>query len=109
MIGDPGAETGRVLAFLGEDFEPGCLDISSLEWRQNSSFGEAASEIVSTSVGRWRGSLDPKEVAAIEERCADLMALFDYDRTIDAAAQTGKTGLLGQIKHAMGFDKQGAN
>lgn len=81
FVGNPSAELKRVLEFLGEPFEPECLDIADLDWRQNSSFGDESSVISSSSVGRWRAHLSANALVAIEEACGDLMFLFDYERS----------------------------
>jgi hypothetical protein len=78
FIADPQQELSRVLAFLGEDAVPGLLDLSSVDWEQNSSFGDRGREISASSVGRWRHLLREEDVQAIEQQAAPMMNRFGY-------------------------------
>lgn len=78
FVAHPEKELKRVLDFLGEQDAAGILDLSSVDWEQNSSFGDRGRVISGSSVGRWHRLLDREQLREIEKHAAPMMARFGY-------------------------------
>ncbi len=92
LVTDPGTELRRVCAFLDEHYDPAMLTggpaapaaaPSSLHddrldaWRRDH-LDRARGPVNAASVGSWRETLTPTEVALIEAGCAEVMAEAGY-------------------------------
>lgn len=82
LVEDPEAVLRRVCAFLGESFDPAMLEfharaVPGYQAREEAWKGGTRRPIDASSIGRWKKSLNEREVAAVEravgaERLADM-------------------------------------
>ncbi|MEM0982795.1 MAG: sulfotransferase [Planctomycetota bacterium] len=61
----PRQEIGYTLSFLGEQFEPACIDPSAAQRAQNSSFGRLSDGFDTSSIGRFESTLSTQDIETI--------------------------------------------
>lgn len=76
LVADPEGGVRRICAFVGCEFEPTMLTISS----NNSSETVTQSGIFASSVGRWRTGLTPSEAVIAQKICGREMERLGYAR-----------------------------
>ncbi len=84
LVGQPQATLERVCVFLGMDFEPGMLDYhrsSEAERgaRLSASWKNTASPPQKSRAGRYRQTLSPELIAAVEEAAGPVMWELGYE------------------------------
>jgi Sulfotransferase family len=84
VVSGPEQTMREVCDFIGEAFAPEMLSLQGApEFSgrgSNSSYGERApGAITTTSVGRFRNVLSPRQVAFVQRLAGDLMARFGYE------------------------------
>lgn len=73
IVAAPEPAVRALCAWLGIEFEPQMLEIPVV----NSSYADSAGP---EAVDRWRAKLPPRELAAVERCCGDLMEQLGYSR-----------------------------
>lgn len=85
LVRTPEAVCSGICEFLGIPFEPALLDFDHVEreWKPTNP-GEGAKRhyqgFEQQRVDKWKKHMQPAEVKLIEDRCAEGMALFGYER-----------------------------
>ena len=73
---DPRDSFGKILAFLGLDWEPAMEEA----FRGNNTFAShGTSDSLAASEGRWRQELSAEDIAVIEQHCGEVMAAYGYN------------------------------
>lgn len=110
LVRDPEGELRKLCAFLDEAFEPAMLTDRSRDtvpqpaathemsdtWREwsNSHNARTFEPVSNDSLDVWRGELSARDVALIEDRCANGMAAAGYARIQSLLRRrTGRLGL----------------
>ncbi len=89
LVADPEPVLRRVLAFLGEDWDPAVLEHhrSDVTLPEREPSSEAVSKPVNTwAVERWRTELDDDTIRAIEDAYGDLLDDHGYERVFAPGA-----------------------
>ncbi len=92
LVRDPEGELRRIMAFLGEDYEPAQLEFhrTDEDWRTDDrNLTQLRRPISPDSIGRWKEGLSAHEVKLIESAVGELMEEEGYarawpDRGLDA-------------------------
>ena len=84
VVSAPEETTREVCAFIGEPFAPEMLSMRGApelsDRGSNSSYGQRPpGTITTTSVGRYREVLSPRQVAYVQRLAGDLMEQFGYE------------------------------
>ena len=74
LVTEPERTVKNICAMIGEDFEPGMLEIEG----HNSSSAAAATGIFSCSVNRWKTELSPEEIAIGQAIAGRLLTRLGY-------------------------------
>jgi hypothetical protein len=75
LVRDPEAAISGVCRTIGENFEPGMLNVEF----SNSSHGMQTRGIYGDSVGRWRSGLPKEDIRIAQTNCRSEMALRGYE------------------------------
>jgi len=83
LIRQPVDELQRLMAFIGEKFEPGMLDFSKLGhhypgWEWGSRDVVRQPQITDRSIERWKKQLSSEQVAEIETAIGDRLKYYGY-------------------------------
>jgi hypothetical protein len=78
VVADAEGNAHALCNFLGLDFWPGMTNLSEDGWTGNSGYAHAGRDVYVDSLERWRVSLGPDIVAAVDYLCAPEMRLTDY-------------------------------
>lgn len=82
LVKDPEAEVRRVLAWIGEEWDPCVLeyhrDVADNPEKTESSAGQVAQPLYTSSLGRWRRDLTPKQVKAFERIAGETLEFLGY-------------------------------
>jgi hypothetical protein len=92
LVSTPETATRHMCDFLGVDWDPVMLDVSSFRselgkaWEPNSSF-EKLQGFDSKAIDNWRSRLPSQEHAVMEYLCGDLLEQEGYERNFDSEQQ----------------------
>lgn len=92
LVSSPEGSTRQICKFLGVDWDPVMLDVSSFRsemgktWEPNSSF-EKLQGFDSNAINIWRSRLPSQEHAVMEYLCGDLLEQEGYERNFDSEQQ----------------------
>ena len=79
MQPDPAATFARVLAFLGEAFDPAILDVDAdVVPAGEPGRPDAAGPISASSIGRWKRDLDENEQGIVRRIAGETLAVLGY-------------------------------
>ncbi|MEM8961412.1 MAG: sulfotransferase [Acidobacteriota bacterium] len=83
LVHDPATRLGELADFFGIDLDPALEQptLAGRPWGGNSMHGERFTGIDTSSVGRWRSTLDEATVTALEARLATPMRRLGYELT----------------------------
>ncbi len=90
LVGNPEAQVKAICDFIGEDFEPSMLEITS----DNSSADQKGAGIFKSSVGRWRGQLSPADVVLAQRICGRQLNALGYSLEPIAASPVAVVSYL---------------
>jgi hypothetical protein len=80
---EPEREVRRVLAFVGEEFEPGVLEYHRQEHdtpaATESSADQVARPVYTSSIGRWKRDLSARELKTFMKFGAETLARLGYE------------------------------
>ena len=92
LVRSPESESQEVCKFLGIDWDPVMLDVSSFRsevgqaWEPNSSFGKLDG-FDQSAIEKWREMLPDREHAVMEYLCGDILSEEGYVNTFDVEHQ----------------------
>jgi sulfotransferase family protein len=82
LVHEPERELRRVLDFVGEPFEPQCLEYwkagSDLAAATESSAEQVARPVYTSSIGRWKKDLTPREQRTFTKIAGETLAFLGY-------------------------------
>lgn len=85
LIQKPERTVERICSFLDVEYDGAMADPSTYvdgrgqPWQQNTSYGEGSKKFDTSSVDRWRETLNENEVRFVESLCAPEMSLHGYE------------------------------
>jgi hypothetical protein len=88
LVRSPESQTQDICKFLGVDWDPVMLDVSSFRsevgktWEPNSSFGKLDG-FDQSAIEKWRNMLPDREHAVMEYLCGELLNEEGYESTFD--------------------------
>ncbi len=88
LVTEPEATVRSICATIGEEFEPGMLEVEG----HNSSSATDAGGIFASSVDRWKAELSPEEIAISQNIAGSLLGKLGYG---EIPAHADRTKLLG--------------